>query len=269
MAFFLPATFSLATRAYPPAERGRAIGLLASANAFGFIVGPLFAGWLLDAYDWRATYLSRMPVGALAVAMVFLAVREPAQAGAVRHAELDLRGAALLTAGFWGLLYGLNRLPVEDNHRDPLVWAILAAGLALLVWFVRHERRTPEPLVDIELFRQNPAFARALFAFTILFASFPVYLFVLPVVLLAGLELPAWDAGLLLGSVALVTFAVSPYAGRAADRLGAVRLGMLRGERSRPATWPSSPCGPRARSRSCRWPSSASAPASSSPPTTR
>ena len=55
MALFLPTTFAIATRIYGPERRGRALGLLQAANAAGFIMGPIFAGWLLDAYDWRAT----------------------------------------------------------------------------------------------------------------------------------------------------------------------------------------------------------------------
>lgn len=79
----------------------------------------------------------------------------------------------------------------------------------------------------VELFEKHPAFAKASLSFAIMFASFPVYLFVLPIVLIAGLELRAFDAGLILGSVALVTFFVSPYAGRLSDRIGPERLCML------------------------------------------
>jgi len=225
MALFLPATFALAARAYPANERGRALGILASANAFGFILGPLFAGFLLDAYDWRATFLTRTPVALLSVILAFAVVRDPAGSSAARAtAGLDQRGALLLTGGLFGLLFGLNRLPVEDNHREPLPWAILLIGLALLALFVRAERRHPEPLVDVSLFAEHPRFSKAALAFTILFATFPVYLFILPIVLLAGLEYAAWDAGLLLGSVALITFFVSPWAGRASDRVGAEQL---------------------------------------------
>lgn len=227
MAAFLPATFALATRAYPGSERGRAVGILASANAFGFILGPLFAGFLLDAYDWRATFVSRAPLGALAVAMALVCVRPQAKPAAAAHGTLDAKGALLLTLGLFGLLYGLNRLPVEDNHRDPLVWGIFAAGLLLLWLLVREESRHEEPLFDVSLFAKHPGFAKASLAFTILFATFPVYLFVLPIVLIGGLELPAFDAGLLLGAVALVTFFVSPWAGKLSDRMGPERLCML------------------------------------------
>jgi EmrB/QacA subfamily drug resistance transporter len=227
MAMFLPATFALATRAWPPAERGRPLGILASANATGFVLGPLFAGWLLDAYDWRATFLSRAPLCALGILLAFAAVRPRAGEAFAARTGLDPLGAFLMTAGFFGLLYGLNRIPVEDNHRDPRVWLVFVAGLALFALFVRREGRVAAPLVDVALFRDNPGFSRAALAFIVLFATFPIYLFVLPIVLLGGLEMPAWDAGLLLGSVALVTFFVSPYAGRASDRIGAERLCMI------------------------------------------
>ncbi len=236
MALFLPATFAIATRIYPPEDRAKALGILAAANAFGFILGPVFAGWLLDSYDWRALFWSRIPFAGLAILLAFALVprrlvdpegrKQPVlrlrASGATPH--LDLPGAALLTGGFFGLLYGLNRLPVEDNHLDPVVWLIFAAGFVLLFLLVRHEARAEAPLIDIGLFATNARFTRASIAFAVMFMSFPAYLFLLPLLLIAGLELPAWDAGLLLGVVAILTFLVSPLAGKLSDRFGAAAL---------------------------------------------
>ena len=222
MALFLPATFSLATRVYPGSERGKALGILASANSMGFILGPIFAGWLLDAYDWRAIFGSRAPLAALAVALAFLAVpRRLSEPRSERSGALDWKGAVLLSASLFGLLYGLNRLPVEDNHREPVVWLVFLTGALVLWLFIRQERRAEAPLIDVDLYRTSPGFTKASIAFFAIFASFPVYLFILPLLLIAGLELPAWDAGLLLAVVALVTFVVSPFAGRLSDRWGA------------------------------------------------
>ncbi len=234
MALFLPATFAVATRIYPPEQRGKALGILAAANAFGFILGPVFAGWLLDSYDWRALFWSRIPLAGLAILLAFAAVPrrlvDPESKTMLRlhasgvTANLDLPGAALLTGAFFGVLYGLNRLPVEDNHLDPLVWAVFAAGFVLFYLFVRHEARCKSPLIDVGLFAANPRFTRASLAFAVMFMSFPAYLFLLPLLLIAGLELPAWDAGLLLGVVAVLTFLMSPLAGRLSDRFGAAAL---------------------------------------------
>ena len=239
MAAFLPATFAVATRIYPPKDRGKALGILASGNAFGFVLGPVFAGWLLDSYDWRALFWSRIPLAGLAVLMAFVVVSRAAVDSAVdtaavdtaavdtaerRTPHLDVRGAALLTASFFGLLYGLNRLPVEDNHLDPLVWLVFVAGFLAFFLFVRHEALCEAPLIDVGLFAANARFTRASLAFAVMFMSFPVYLFLLPLLLIAGLEFPAWDAGLLLAVVAVLTFVTSPIAGRLSDRLGAATL---------------------------------------------
>jgi EmrB/QacA subfamily drug resistance transporter len=222
MALFLPTTFAIATRIYGAARRGRALGVLQAANAAGFILGPVFAGWLLDAYDWRATFASRIPLAVLTIvlALCVLDFRRPmAVPGATRR--FDVAGAGYLTLALFGLLFGCNRLPVEDNHRDPWAWAVFAAGWVFLVLFLRRQRRAVEPLVDIGLFRGNPAFTRAAVAFTAMYASLPLTLFVLPIVLISGLEIRAWDVGFIMAVSAFVTTVASPWAGRAADRVSA------------------------------------------------
>ncbi len=220
MALFLPTTFVIAARIYGPERRGRALGLLQAANAAGFILGPVFAGFLLDAYDWRAIFGSRIPLAGLMIALALIALgfsRPLAVPTASRR--FDLPGAACLTGALFGVLYGCTRLPVEDNHLDPVAWAVFGSGFALFALFLRRERRCPEPLVDLSLFSGNPEFARAALAFAAMFASFPITLFVLPIVLINGLEMRAWDVGFLMALSALCTTVVSPFAGRAADRM--------------------------------------------------
>lgn len=58
MALFLPTTFAIASAVFGTKKRGTALGILQAANAFGFVMGPIFAGWLLDAYDWTAIFWS-------------------------------------------------------------------------------------------------------------------------------------------------------------------------------------------------------------------
>jgi EmrB/QacA subfamily drug resistance transporter len=219
MAMFLPTTFTIATRIYGPERRGRALGWLQSANALGFILGPIFAGWLLDAYDWRATFASRIPLAALIIVLALAALgwrRPMALPGASRR--FDLAGAAYLTLALFGILFGCTQLPVEDNHLDPWAWLVFVAGFVFGALFLRHERRTPEPLIDLRLFSGNPEFTRAAIAFATMFASLPLTLFVLPIVLISALEMRAWDVGLVMAISALFTTVMSPVAGWASDR---------------------------------------------------
>jgi EmrB/QacA subfamily drug resistance transporter len=219
MACFLPTTFAIATRIYGPEQRGRALGLLQAANATGFILGPVFAGWLLDAYDWRAIFASRIPVAVIgiALALVSLAGVRLRVAGATRR--FDLPGALFLTLAMFGVLYGCTRLPVEDNHLNPIAWLIFSSGFLFLFLFIRQERRAPEPLIDLDLFTKSREFTRASIAFAAMFASFPLTLFVLPIVLINGLEMRAWDVGMVMAISAVCTTLISPFAGRAADRI--------------------------------------------------
>jgi len=219
MALFLPTTFAIATRIYGPERRGRALGLLQAANAGGFILGPVFAGFLLDAYDWRATFASRIPFAILTIVLALFALdrRDPmAVPGASRR--FDVQGAIYLTLALFGVLFGCNRLPVEDNHLDPWVWLATAAGIVFFWLFLRRERTCAEPLIDLRLFTDSPAFTRACIAFAAMFASLPLTLFVVPIVLINGLELRAWDVGFIMAVSALCTTAISPWAGRASDR---------------------------------------------------
>lgn len=222
MALFLPTTFTIATRIFGPERRGRALGWLQAANALGFIFGPIFAGWLLDAYDWRATFSSRIPLAILIIVLAFasLGLRKPmALAGASRR--FDIAGALYLTLAMSGILYGCTQLPVDQNWRDPWSWLVFGAGILFTMLFIRHERRTPEPLIDPELFARSAEFTRAAIAFAAMFASLPLTLFVLPIVLINALEMRAWDVGMLMAISALCTTLMSPVSGWAADRFPA------------------------------------------------
>ncbi len=225
MALFLPTTFAIATAMYGPKKRGAALGILQAANAVGFVMGPVFAGWLLDAYDWSAIFWSRIPFAILAIVLAFLALgfKHPFRFSEPQK-SYDYLGAAFLTLSLYGILYGCNKLPVEDNHLDPIVWLIFFSGFVLFFLFIRQEKRHEDPLIDLTLFSKSNDFTKASIAFASVFASFPVYLFILPIIMINGLEMKAWDAGLALGLAALATLLISPIAGNLSDRLGPEKL---------------------------------------------
>ncbi|MFL2560653.1 MAG: MFS transporter, partial [Gammaproteobacteria bacterium] len=227
MALFLPTTFAIATAMYGPDKRGSALGILQAANAVGFVMGPVFAGWLLDAYDWTAIFWARIPFAILAILLAFLALgfKYPFRFSK-RQKTYDYLGAAYLTLSLYGILYGCNKLPVEDNHLDPLVWMIFTLGFVLFFLFIKQERKHPDPLIDLSLFTKSNDFTKASIAFASVFASFPVYLFILPIIMINGLEMKAWDAGLALGLAALATLVISPIAGNLSDRAGPEKLCM-------------------------------------------
>ena len=151
MALFLPTT----------------LGILQAANAVGFVMGPIFAGWLLDAYDWTAIFWSRIPFAILAILLAFFALgfKQPFKFSE-RQKSYDYSGAVFLTFALYGILYGCNKLPVEDNHLEPMVWIIFFLGFLFFGLFLRQEKKHDDPLIDLSLFSKNNEFTKASIAFT-------------------------------------------------------------------------------------------------------
>jgi EmrB/QacA subfamily drug resistance transporter len=159
----------------PPRERGRYMGLIGSVFAVASVAGPLLGGFLVEAISWRWVFYVNMPIGVLAVLVVIfrLHLQTPAQ----RHA-IDYLGAVLLTAGVSALIlvttWGGNEYPWDS----PMVVGLGAASVALLVAFVRHERRAEEPIIPLGLFRSSVFRVATSLGFLIGLAMFGAIIFI-------------------------------------------------------------------------------------------
>src|SRR5689334_19529925 len=122
-ALMMPGTLSIITNAFPPQERGKAIGTWAGVSAIALAVGPLLGGWLTEDVTWRAIFIINLPVAAVAIAVTLFATHESRDETATR--EVDFPGIAALTVGLTALVLAL----VEGN-----AWGWTSAGIiALLV----------------------------------------------------------------------------------------------------------------------------------------
>jgi EmrB/QacA subfamily drug resistance transporter len=224
LAIFLPTTFAIASMISNTEGRPKALGLLQSANALGLVLGPIFAGFLLDSYDWRAVFGARIPLGIFAIALSLVAFgADPLKVPQAAKQKIDYVGAMLLTISLFGLLFGFTRLPVEDNHLDWFMWLIFAGGAAVMYLFIYQQGKSQQPLMDFSLL-DITRFRKAAVGFSMLFASFPVYLFTLPIVLVNGLEIRSYTVGIIMASVAVCTMFTSPLAGRYAEKIGPEKL---------------------------------------------
>src|SRR4051795_11836802 len=125
-----------------PARR-RAVGVWTAAAAGGGAAGWMLGGVLTEQAGWPWVFLVNVPVGVAAVALAPLLVPETTAGGPGRR--LDVAGAATITAALALLVFGLTRREVAG----------VAAGLALLVVFVRIEDRAPDPLLPGALLRAH------------------------------------------------------------------------------------------------------------------
>ena len=172
-ATLLPSTVALIRNMFvDPRQRVVAIGIWAAVFSAGTAIGPVIGGVLLEWFWWGSVFLLGLPLmaGLLALGPSLLPEFRDPDAG-----RLDLLSAGLSLAGVLGVVYGLKRI-AEDRLAAPAVLFIVA-GLAVGVAFVLRQRKLPDPLIDLRLFR-IPAFSVSLAAGLVaLFTWAGTYLF--------------------------------------------------------------------------------------------
>ena len=202
---------------YPPAERGRALGVSAAIAALSFVVGPLAGGMLTDVLGWRAVFLANVPVAAL----IALAARTslPELRSGSRHAgrpRFDYAGVATSTLGFGALLYAALRSDAGWATVEVPVAAVV--GVAGLAAFVAVERRTVDGVVDLHLFRSR-TFTGAVVATAVGGAAYFGMLVYLSLFLQETQKYDAVEAGLVYVPTILPFMIISPFAGRLLARM--------------------------------------------------
>ncbi len=207
---------AIVTAAFPDRERGKALGIVGGVVSAGLLSGPVIGGLLLGVLDWQSLFYLRIPVGVIGFFMSWRLLREPpGERGASRF---DWAGAAALFGGLTCLLLFFN-LGGTMGFTAPLILALAAGAVTLLVLFVNIERRAAAPILDLPLFR-NPLFARGLGSMGAMFLATAAYVFLTPFYLLQGVGLETSQAGLLLATTSATNLIVGPISGWLSDRIG-------------------------------------------------
>jgi EmrB/QacA subfamily drug resistance transporter len=151
---------------FSPAERGKYQGFFGLVFGVAFILGPLLGGTLTDNFSWHAIFYVNIPIGLIALAVIWRLLPN------IRHTEragkIDYVGVVTLTLGLVPLLIGFT-VAENTGFGDPFFWIWAGAGAVFLAIFVLVERRSPEPVIPLHLFR-NRTFSSSMVS--IFFATF-------------------------------------------------------------------------------------------------
>jgi EmrB/QacA subfamily drug resistance transporter len=215
-ALMMPATLSIITNAFPPAERGKAIGTWAGVSAMALAIGPVVGGFLVESVSWQSIFFLNLPVAAGAIVITLFAVRESRDETVER--TVDVPGVLTLTIGLAALVLAL----VEGNSwhwgsaRELVLYAVALAGLAS---FAVVERRRRAPMVDFSFFRSRTFLGANIVAFIVSFAMLAMFFF-LALYLQNIRHYSPLQAGLRFLPSTLMIVLIAPIAGRLADRIG-------------------------------------------------
>ncbi|HEX9049815.1 MAG TPA: MFS transporter [Anaeromyxobacter sp.] len=211
---------AILTLAFPPSERGRALGLQSTMTYLGLSAGPPLGGLLAAHLGWRAIFFVNVPIGLVGLALGRAVVPHDEPHGDVPR--FDLLGAGAFFVGLFGLLLALDQ-GHDWGWRSPVTLGLAGASLAVLATFVAIERRRPHPMLDLSLF-QARAFTGSAFSAVASYVGEYAVLFLVPFYLVQARGLPVQHAGAMLSALPLMMLVAAPVAGELSDRLGPRRF---------------------------------------------
>lgn len=196
---------------FPPQQRGRVLGISVSAVYLGLATGPLLGGFLTQTMGWHSIFFLSAILGALAIGV---ALRFLGKDGVLaKKQQLNMKGLAYYMPGLFLLVFGSSYIPETSG------WIMLAAGLASLIMFWLHEKRSAAPVFDTRLFSQNRLFAFSNLAALINYSATFAIVFFLSLYLQKIQLLTPREAGAILIAQPAMMAIFSPIAGRLSDRI--------------------------------------------------
>ena len=213
---------------YPRRLLGRGIAINSAVVAVASVAGPPVAALVLSVASWPWLFAINLPLGLI----VFVLGRRCLPFGGaspVAGERFSLTDAALNAAMFSLLFLGLAGALPRQLHRGsglPPVWAaaMVVAGLAVALVYLRRQRRAAVPLLPIDLLR-IPVFRLSMLTSITAFGAQMLASIALPFLLLQGMGRSAADAGLVLAAWPIATVIVAPLAGRLIGRVADGLLG--------------------------------------------
>src|SRR5205085_2057026 len=138
--------------AFPPQDRGKAMGFWGLGIVVAPILGPVLGGWLTDTYSWRWVFYINIPVGIASIVMTSRYVFDPPYLRAESR-SVDYWGIGMLAVGIGALQIVLDKGQQEDWFSSTLITALALLSVVTLGALIIHELQTDDPIVDLRVFK--------------------------------------------------------------------------------------------------------------------
>jgi DHA2 family multidrug resistance protein len=206
-----PVSQAVMLEAFPPDQRGKAMGFWGLGIVVAPMLGPVLGGWLTDNYSWRWVFYINIPVGILSIIMTRMYIFDPPY---IRRtaSKVDTWGIGMLALGIAALQIVLDKGQQEDWFSSTWITGLAIFAVAALLVFIIHELRTDDPVLHLRVFKER-TYATGVFLMTTL--GFVMYgsLVLLPLFLQTVLGYPAIEAGIAMAPRGLGSFIAMPIVG--------------------------------------------------------
>ena len=213
---------AIVTEAFPPSERGKAMGFIGAIVSIGIVVGPALGGTIIGALSWRWIFYVNLPVGIMGTILVGRNVPNFKPSG---RQHFDYWGALALFLSLLSLLVGLT-FGQQQGFLKPVVKIMFSLWLILLASFILIEKKTSQPMIDLQMFK-NLLFSINLATGLISFIALAGVLILIPFYLENILGFEIMHVGLLMGIVPVMLGIMSPLSGSLSDRTGTRPITMI------------------------------------------
>jgi EmrB/QacA subfamily drug resistance transporter len=159
---------------FTPQERGKYQGLFGAVFGISALVGPALGGFLTDNVSWHWVFFVNLPIGAVALAIIWRLLPAHQRTGVTR--KVDYLGAFVFTLALVPILIGLTN-GANVGWTDPWVGGLILLGVLIGIVFIWVESRAAEPIVPLDLFRNRTYTASMAAGFLASFGFFGAVIF--------------------------------------------------------------------------------------------
>ena len=206
---------AIVTEAFPPRQRGMVLGVTGLMVSIGAVSGPTIGGLLLGTLSWHWIFFVNLPIGVIGLLMVWRFVPNHRPEGGEKF---DFAGAGAMFIVLLSLLLGLT-LGQNQGFTSLPVLVLFVVFVISLVAFIRIERHSEQPMVDLSLFSSNLFSVNLITGFLTFVCSAGTVL-LMPFFLQNIMLFSPEKAGLLLAVVPLSMGLIAPLSGTLSDRFG-------------------------------------------------
>src|SRR3954471_2879523 len=217
-----PLSQAVLLEAFPPKDRGKAMGFWGLGIVVAPIFGPVLGGWLTDNYSWRWVFYINIPVGIMSLVMTRLCIFDPPYLRQEAR-RVDYWGIGMLALGIGALQIVLDKGQEEDWFSSITITVLAVLAVVTLIALIIHEWTTDDPVVDLRVFKER-SYAVGVFLMTMV--GFVLYgsMVMLPIMLQTVFGYPPLQAGIAMAPRGIGSFCMMPIVGVMTGRFDARKL---------------------------------------------